>query len=181
MKPKLIKTRADHQAALRRIEAIFDAAPGTMEGDELELLSMLVEQYEEKKFPMDPPDPLSAIRFRIEQQGLRARDLVPYLGSPSQVSEILSGQRNLSLFIVRILNEGLGIPAEVLLRKPAAKPDKGVDMPIKALLFLFVILCLMPLPAQAQSQSVLTLTLSFVDPAPPKEPLLLALVFISVN
>lgn len=101
MKLRIIKTEADHEEALARIEEIFDAKPGTAEGNELELLSLLVEKYEEEVFPIDLPDPVSAIRFRMEQQGLRNKDLVPYIGSASKVSEVLSGQRNLSLTMIR--------------------------------------------------------------------------------
>jgi HTH-type transcriptional regulator/antitoxin HigA len=121
MKPKIIKTEAEHTAVLARIEAIFDAQPGTPEGDELELLAMLVDQYEKVAFPINLPDPLAAIQFRMEQQGLKNKDLIPFIGSPSKVSEVLSGQRNLSLSMIRNLVKGLGIPAEVLIGKPGAK------------------------------------------------------------
>ena len=121
MNARIIKSDCDHEAALARIESIFDAAPGTPEGDELELLSLLVERYEDEQFPIDLPDPIEAIRFRMEQQDLKAKDLVPYIGSPSKVSEILSGQRNLSLNMIRNLAKGLDIPAEVLLREPGGK------------------------------------------------------------
>lgn len=121
MKPKLIKTNSDYEAALKRIEAIFDAKPGTSMGDELELLTTLVELYEEKHFPIDLPDPISAIRFRMEQQGLKAKDLIPFIGSASKVSEVLSGTRSLSLTMIRKLVSELGIPAEVLLQEPGAK------------------------------------------------------------
>ena len=125
MKPKLIKTEADHQAALARIEAIFDAKPGTPEGDELDLLSTLVEMYEEKAFPIRLPSPVAAIQFRMEQQGLKAKDLIPYIGSASKVSEVLSGKRAPSLTMIRKLVNGLGIPAEVLLQEQGAKlPSK---------------------------------------------------------
>ena len=120
MKPKLIKTNTEYEAALERIEAIFDAKPGTSVGDELELLTTLVELYEEKHFPIDLPDPVSAIRFRMDQQGLKAKDLIPYIGSASKVSEVLSGTRSLSLTMIRKLVSELGIPAEVLLQEPGA-------------------------------------------------------------
>jgi len=120
MKPKVIKTKADCDAALARIDEIFDAKPHTPEGDELELLSTLVELYEDKAFPISLPDPLTAIRFRMEQQGLKPKDLVPYLGSPSKVSEVLAGRRGLSISMIRSLVEGLDIPAEVLLQNPAS-------------------------------------------------------------
>lgn len=121
MKAKLIKTDSDYEAALERIEEIFDARPGTPKGDELELLVTLVEMYEAKAFPINLPDPLSAIRFRMEQEGLKPVDLVPYIGSRSKVSEVLSGKRPLSLSMIRKLTTELGIPAEVLLKEPNAE------------------------------------------------------------
>ena len=101
MKAKVIKTEADYDAAMARIDELLDAKPGTPQADELEVLSILVELFEKKTFPIDLPDPISAIRFRMEQQGLEAKDLVPYLGSPSKVSEVLAGHRNLSLSMIR--------------------------------------------------------------------------------
>jgi len=115
MKPKIIKTESDCAAVLARIEELMEAKRNSPEGDELELLALLVHDYEEKAFPMDKPDPVEAIRFRMEQQGLKPSDLVPFLGSRSRVSEVLSGRRNLSLQMIRALVRGLGIPAEVLL------------------------------------------------------------------
>jgi HTH-type transcriptional regulator/antitoxin HigA len=122
MLPKLIKNQKDHLAALARIEELFDAPPNTPETDELELLAMLVDQYEDEAFPMDLPDPIAAIRFRMEQQGLKPKDLAPYMGGASKVSEVLSGKRSLSLTMIRNLMEGLDIPAEALLQKPKAEP-----------------------------------------------------------
>jgi HTH-type transcriptional regulator / antitoxin HigA len=117
MKAKVIKTNPEYQAALARIDKLMDAAPNTSQGDELELLSLLVHDYEAKKFPVDKPDPVEAIRFRMEQQGLAPKDLVPMLGSRSRVSEVLSGRRGLSLNMIRALVVGLHIPAELLLGK----------------------------------------------------------------
>lgn len=117
---KLIKTEADYADALSRIDELFDAKPDTPEGDELDLLVTLVELYEKREFPIDLPDPIDAIRFRMEQQGLRAKDLIPYIGSASKVSEVLSGKRPLSIGMIRKVHEGLRIPAEVLLREPGA-------------------------------------------------------------
>ncbi len=113
---KPIKTEADHTAALARLGAIFDAAPGTREGDEAEVLATLIQLYEEKHFPIDLPDPVAAIRFRMEQQGLKAKDLIPHFGSASKVSEVLSGRRSLSLSMIRNLIDGLGLPPQVLLQ-----------------------------------------------------------------
>jgi HTH-type transcriptional regulator/antitoxin HigA len=118
MKTKVIKTESEYAAALARIEKLMDAKPGTPHGDELELLSLLLHDYEEKVFPIARPDPVAAIRFRMEQQGLGPKDLVPFLGSRSRVSEVLSGRRRLSLKMIRALVGGLRIPADVLLGQP---------------------------------------------------------------
>jgi HTH-type transcriptional regulator / antitoxin HigA len=107
-------------STLARIEQIFDAKPGTANGDELELLLLLVETYEDSAYPIDLPDPIAALRFRMEQEGLKAKDLVPDIGSKSKVSEVLSGQRPLSLTMIRKLVAGLHFPAEVALREPKA-------------------------------------------------------------
>ena len=98
----------------------MDARAGTARGDELELWACLIEMYEKQNDPIDPPDPIQAIRFRMEQQGLKSKDLVPILGSRSRVSEILSGSRPLNLRMIRALHLRLGIPAEVLVRPTAA-------------------------------------------------------------
>jgi HTH-type transcriptional regulator/antitoxin HigA len=115
MKPKLIKTEKEYQAALKRIEKLMDAKPQTHHGDELELLATLVELYEREHEPIPPPKPLEAIRFRMEQEGLKPKDLIPFIGSRSRVSEVLSGRRPLTLKMIRNLRRGLGIPAESLL------------------------------------------------------------------
>ena len=115
MRTKVIKTGSEYAAALVRIEKLMDAKPNTPPGDELELLSLLLHDYEEKVFPIAKPDPVTAIRFRMEQQGLGPKDLVPFLGSRSRVSEVLSGRRSLSLKMIRALVGGLRIPADVLL------------------------------------------------------------------
>jgi HTH-type transcriptional regulator/antitoxin HigA len=115
MRVKVIKTESEYAAALARVEKLMDAKPGTPQGDALEILSLLVHDYEERVFPIDRPDPVAAIRFRMAQQGLTNNDLVPYLGSRSRVSEVLSGRRSLSLKMIRALVRGLRIPAEVLL------------------------------------------------------------------
>src|SRR5580698_9818158 len=116
MKTKVIKTESDYTAALARVEKLMEAKPNTAQGDELEVLSLLVHDYEERVFPIDKPDPVAAIRFRMEQQGLTNKDLVPFLGSRSRVSEVLSGRRSLSLKMIRALAGGLRIPADVLLQ-----------------------------------------------------------------
>src|SRR5436190_24342161 len=98
---KPIRTEADYEAAVARIEDLIDASAGTPEGDELEVLAALVGQYEDRAFPIAAPTPVAAIRFRMEQQGLSPRDLEPFLGSRSRVSEVLSGARSLSMDMVR--------------------------------------------------------------------------------
>ncbi|MCP4700941.1 MAG: ImmA/IrrE family metallo-endopeptidase [Gammaproteobacteria bacterium] len=118
MKLKIIKTEADYQAALAHVESLMDARPGTPEEEELEKFAILVEAYEQKAFPISLPDPVTAIRFRMEQQGLMRKDLKQYIGSQSKVSEVLNGKCPLSLSMIRALHAGLGIPAEVLLREP---------------------------------------------------------------
>jgi HTH-type transcriptional regulator/antitoxin HigA len=115
MKIKVIKTGSEYAAVLARVEKLMDAKPGTSAGDELEILSLLIHDYEERVFPIAKPDPVAAIRFRMTQQGLTNNDLVPFLGSRSRVSEVLSGRRSLSLKMIRALVGGLRIPADVLL------------------------------------------------------------------
>lgn len=112
---KLIKTEEEYLNALKRIEKLFDSMPNTPEGDELELLVSLVEIYENEHFPIEAPDPVSAIKFRMEQEGLTNTDMIEYLGSKSRVSEVFSGKRQLSITMIRKLVSGLRIPAEVLI------------------------------------------------------------------
>lgn len=114
--PKVIKTTEEHDQALARIEELFSAKPGTPEGDELELLVLLVETYEAEKFPIELPDPIEAIRFRMEQMNLKQKDLIPIIGSKSKVSEVLSGKRELSITMIRKIVSNLNIPAAVLLQ-----------------------------------------------------------------
>ncbi len=111
-----IRTEDDYQAVLARIDALMDAVPGSDKADELEVLTTLVELFEEEHFPIDLPDPITAIKFRMEQEGLSQSDLAPIFGSRAKVSEVLSGRRKLTLKMIRALNEHLGIPAEVLIR-----------------------------------------------------------------
>lgn len=117
MKPKILKTEDEYNAALARVESLMDAAPGSAEEEELELWSLLVERYEQEQFPIDLPDPVEAIRFRMEQEGLKQKDLEPYFSGKNRVSEVLNHKRPLSLAMIRALHRGLGIPAEVLLRE----------------------------------------------------------------
>jgi HTH-type transcriptional regulator / antitoxin HigA len=114
-----IKTKRDYEKALRRIEALMSAKPGTDEGDELDVLATLVDVYEQDYFPVHAADAVEAILFRMEQQGLERRDLEAYIGSRHRVSEILNRKRGLSLDMIRKLHAGLGIPLEVLVGKAA--------------------------------------------------------------
>jgi HTH-type transcriptional regulator/antitoxin HigA len=116
MEIRPVKTNADYERALREIERLWDAKTGTPEDDKLDVLVTLVEAYEEKHFPMDPPDPIEAIRFRLEQQGLDPRALIGVIGGRSRVHEVMNRKRALSLEMIRRLHERFGIPAEVLIR-----------------------------------------------------------------
>jgi len=113
---KVIKTEKEYKLALTRLEQIFDAKKGTKYGDELELLSLLIDNYEKAKFPIDLPDPIEAIKFRMEQLGYNQKDLTDVIGLKSRVSEILNRKRKLTLEMIRKLHKALGIPTEVLVR-----------------------------------------------------------------
>lgn len=117
MNIKPIKTVEDNRAALARIEQLWDADPNTPEGDELDVLATLVEAFEEEHYPIAPPDPIEAIKFRMDQQGLKDKDLVPFLGQRSRVTEVLSRQRRLSITMIRKLNKGLKIPLDSLIKE----------------------------------------------------------------
>ena len=112
-----IHTEEDYQKALDRIEEIFDAKPGSIEGDELEILGILVDEYEKKQFPIEAPKPVEAIKFRMDQLGIEQKDLAKILGSKSRASEILSGKRSLSLRQIKLLYKKLAIPAEILIQE----------------------------------------------------------------
>lgn len=116
MEIKPIKNEADYQSALREIELLFDAAPDTPEGDRLEVLTTLVEAYEERHYSIPKPDPIEAILYHMESRGLTRRDLEPYIGSRARVSEVLNRKRPLSMEMIRNLRKGLGIPAETLIQ-----------------------------------------------------------------
>ncbi len=111
-----IKTEQDYEQALLRLESIFDAKPGTSEGDELEVLSVLIEKYEDEAFPIDLPDPVEAIKFRMEQTGKTQTDLAQIVGHKSRASEILNRKRKLSLDMIRQLHRLWHIPTEVLVQ-----------------------------------------------------------------
>jgi HTH-type transcriptional regulator/antitoxin HigA len=115
---KLIKTEADYEIALDRAEELIeqDPVPGTQQADELEVLVLLINKFEDEHYPIDLPDPIEAVKFRMEQQELKNSDMIPYFGSKSKVSEVLNRKRPLSLAMIRRLHNGLGIPAEVLIK-----------------------------------------------------------------
>ena len=112
-----IRTKKDYKVALRDLSAYFDnePEPGTEEGDRFEILATLVEAYETRHFPIEAPDPIEAIRFRMEQGGLTVKDLVPSIGRPNRVYEVLNGKRSLTVDMIRNLHRNFGIPAESLI------------------------------------------------------------------
>jgi len=124
IEPKIIKTEEQYRAYLAEVDrlAVDDPSPGTPDGDRLELFAKLVEDYEKARFPFRRPDPVEAIRFRMEQQGLRQKDLAPLLGGRNRVSEVLAGKRPLTVAAIRALSEALHIPADLLLREPETAP-----------------------------------------------------------
>lgn len=111
-----VKTKRDYRRALREIESLMTAKQGAPEGDRLDVLVTLVEAFEAKRYPLDLPDPVSAIKHHMDQSGLRPRDLIPFIGSRNRVSEILNRKRPLTLKMIWRLHEGLGIPAESLIK-----------------------------------------------------------------
>ena len=115
---KPIRSKADHKKALAEIERLWGAKSGTPEGDRLDVLATLVDAYETEHYPMDPPDPIEAIKFRMEQQGLTRKDLEPLIGTRTRVAEVLNRKRGLSIRMIRRLHDQLGISAEVLIRQP---------------------------------------------------------------
>ena len=116
MNIKPIKNEADYFKALEKLEVIFDAKKGTEMGDELEILSILIDKYEKETSPIGFPDPIEAIKFRMEQLGLKQKDLAEVVGFKSRVSEILNKKRKLTLEMIRNLNTELNIPTEVLVQ-----------------------------------------------------------------
>src|SRR5579859_5900418 len=113
---KPIRTKRDYEAALTEIERLWGAKANTPEGDRLDVLATLVDAYEAQHYPMDPPDPVEAIKFRMEQQGLTRRDLEDIIGTRTRIAEVLNRKRGLSVGMIRRLHERLGISAEVLIR-----------------------------------------------------------------
>jgi HTH-type transcriptional regulator / antitoxin HigA len=113
---KPIRTKRDYEAALIEVERLWGAKSGTPEGDRLDVLATLIDAYEAAHYPMDPPDPVEAIKFRMEQQGLTRKDLQPLIGTRTRVAEVLNRKRGLSIGMIRRLHKALGISAEVLIR-----------------------------------------------------------------
>ena len=118
---KPIRSKADYRRALAEIARLWGAKSGTSEGDRLDVLATLIDVYEAEHFPMDAPDPIEAIKFRMEQQGLTRKDLEPLLGTRTRVAEVLNRRRSLSIGMIRRLHERLGIPADVLIRPSRTK------------------------------------------------------------
>lgn len=114
-----IRTKRDYESALEVIEGLMSAKRNTPDGDRLDVLVTLVEAFESRHFPLDLPNPIAAIRFAMEQRGLTAKDLVPYIGRPNRVYEVLNGKRPLTMTMVWKLHNGLGIPAESLIKQAA--------------------------------------------------------------
>jgi len=119
---KPIRTKTDYKRALAEIGRLWGAKTGTREGDRLDILTTLIDAYETEHYPMDPPDPIEAIKFRMEQQGLSRKDLEPLIGTRTRVAEVLNRKRNLSIDMIRRLHQHLGISAEVLIR-PSRKDE----------------------------------------------------------
>ena len=117
---KPIRTLADYEAALAEVEHLWGAKSGTPNGDRLDVLATLIDAYESQHYPMDPPDPIEAIKFRMEQQGLTRKDLEPLIGTRTRVAEVLNRKRSLSIGMIRRLHDALDISAEVLIR-----PSRG--------------------------------------------------------
>ena len=113
---KPIHTEADHEAAMEEMGRLWGARSGTSEGDRLDVLATLIDAYEARRYPMDPPDPIEAIRFRMEQRGLSRKDLEPMIGARARVAEVMNRRRGLSIDMIRRLHDQLGISAEVLIR-----------------------------------------------------------------
>lgn len=120
---KVIKNEQEHAQALGRLMALMDQDPaeGTEAADELELWALVIEKYEHEQFPMEPPTQIEAIKFRMDQMGFKNKDLIPYIGSASKVSEVLNGKRSLSIPMIRKLHEGLGVSLETLIQDPSLK------------------------------------------------------------
>jgi len=111
-----IRSKRDYESALKEVERLWGAKSGTRDGDRLDVLATLIEAYEEEHYPIDPPDPIEAIKFRMEQQGLTRRDLEGIIGTRTRIAEVMNRKRGLSIEMIRRLHERLGIAVEVLIR-----------------------------------------------------------------
>ncbi|MEQ1523080.1 MAG: helix-turn-helix domain-containing protein [Aestuariivirga sp.] len=118
---KPIRTSKDHANAMKEVESLWGAKGGTPKGDRLDVLATLIDAWEAIHYPMDPPDPIEAIKFRMEQQGLTRKDLEGIIGTRARIAEVLSGKRELSIAMIRRLNTKLNIPAEILIRPTRKK------------------------------------------------------------
>lgn len=119
---KPIRSERDYEGALNELQRLWGAPVGSPDGDRLDVLATLIDAYESQTYPIELPDPIAAIRFRMEQQNLTRKDLEPFIGSRTRVAEVLNGKRSLSLAMIRRLHKGLGIPAEVLIQ-PSRRPS----------------------------------------------------------
>ena len=117
MELKPIRTKRDYEAALKQAEAWWDAPAGSRQAEQLDVLVLLIEDYEARHFPIDPPDPVEFLQFIMEQRGLARKDLEPFIGSRARVAEVLNRVRPLSLEMIRSLSEGLNLPADVLVKR----------------------------------------------------------------
>ncbi|MBK9332113.1 MAG: transcriptional regulator [Ignavibacteria bacterium] len=117
MKIKPVRNKKDHEKALKRIDELWGCKKNSPEGDEFEILLTLTEKYEDEHFPIPPPDPIEAIKFRLDQLNLTRAELVKFIGYKSRISEILTGKRKLTLHMIRTLNKKLKIPAEILIKE----------------------------------------------------------------
>jgi HTH-type transcriptional regulator/antitoxin HigA len=113
---KPIRTEADYESTLAELERLWGAKAGTPKGDRLDVLATLIDAYEDEHYPIDPPEPIEAIKFRMEQQGLSRKDLEGIIGTRTRIAEVLNGRRSLSINMIRRLNQTLGIPADILIR-----------------------------------------------------------------
>jgi HTH-type transcriptional regulator/antitoxin HigA len=127
MKPRIIKNEEIHEKALAYMESLMDAKPGSKQEEELELWALLIESYEKEHYPISDPDPIEAIRFRMDQLGLKQKDLEDFIGQKSKVSEVMNRKRPLSLPMIRSLNTHLGIPAAVLVRETPLSSRKTLQ------------------------------------------------------
>lgn len=128
----LIRNDAEHQTALREVARLWGAKTGTPDGNRLEVLALLIEQYEETHYPMDPPDPIDAILFRMEQQGLDRKDLEPMIGTRARVAEILGRKRPLSITMIRKIQSRLRISADILIQPVSIKKRRLVKKETQA-------------------------------------------------